>query len=243
MKKRILSLALVVVMVALVAAGSMAYFTDKSEVKTNTFTVGNVQLGITELMWDADQKKYVAYENQTLVPNKDGSAPAYGNKVVDTYNNGAADAYIRTFVTCPADLWDELGYGFNKGTSSSGVIAADVEVNGVITQHKLDKWNTVIGPVNIGTTEKPENVYIFVCENYDAVAPGASVRSLTKIWINATGAATLNTEALTTFNVKVVSEAIQADGLTYEAAMQELTGGNTTEALKAHAVSLFTAAN
>lgn len=47
MKKKILSIALVVAMVAVIAAGSLAYFTDKDAAK-NTFTVGNVHIKLLE---------------------------------------------------------------------------------------------------------------------------------------------------------------------------------------------------
>lgn len=47
MKKKILSIALVVAMVAVIAAGSLAYFTDTDDAK-NTFTVGNVHIQLLE---------------------------------------------------------------------------------------------------------------------------------------------------------------------------------------------------
>lgn len=47
MKKKIISIALVVAMIAIIAAGSFAYFTD-NKAKTNTFTVGNVSIDLIE---------------------------------------------------------------------------------------------------------------------------------------------------------------------------------------------------
>ncbi len=47
MKKKILSIALVVAMIAVIAAGSLAYFTDTQAAK-NTFTVGNVHIKLLE---------------------------------------------------------------------------------------------------------------------------------------------------------------------------------------------------
>lgn len=52
MKKKIVSLALVMALVAIVAGGTLAYFTDDDEA-TNTFTVGNVAIDLTEPNWDA----------------------------------------------------------------------------------------------------------------------------------------------------------------------------------------------
>ena len=51
MKKKILSIALVVAMIAVVAAGSLAYFTDNDSAE-NVFTVGNVIIDLTEPNWD-----------------------------------------------------------------------------------------------------------------------------------------------------------------------------------------------
>lgn len=53
MKKKITAIALVVCLVAVaVVGGSLAYFTDKADA-TNTFTVGNVDITLTEPNWDA----------------------------------------------------------------------------------------------------------------------------------------------------------------------------------------------
>ena len=47
MKKKIVSLALVVALIAIAAMGTLAYFTDE-DAETNTFTVGNVQIDLIE---------------------------------------------------------------------------------------------------------------------------------------------------------------------------------------------------
>lgn len=55
MKKKIISIALVVAMIAIIAAGSFAYFTD-NEVKNNEFTVGKVDITLTEPNWETQGK-------------------------------------------------------------------------------------------------------------------------------------------------------------------------------------------
>lgn len=53
-KRKILLLALSLCMVAILAVGgTLAYFTDEAT-KTNTFTVGNVDIDLTEPKWDED---------------------------------------------------------------------------------------------------------------------------------------------------------------------------------------------
>ncbi len=47
MKKKVISIALIIALIAVIAAGSFAYFTDKDKA-TNTFTVGNVDIRLIE---------------------------------------------------------------------------------------------------------------------------------------------------------------------------------------------------
>ena len=58
MKKKIVAIALVACLALTVIAGAtLAYFTDKTEVKENVFTVGNVDITLTEPNWDAEGSK------------------------------------------------------------------------------------------------------------------------------------------------------------------------------------------
>lgn len=62
-KKKIVSIALAAALAATAIVGSsLAYFTDKDEA-TNTFTVGNVDITLTEPKWDANI-------NKDLIPGK-----------------------------------------------------------------------------------------------------------------------------------------------------------------------------
>lgn len=47
MKKKVLTVALVVALIAIMVSGTLAYFTDNDEV-TNTFTIGSVEIEIHE---------------------------------------------------------------------------------------------------------------------------------------------------------------------------------------------------
>ena len=82
-KKSILVAAIAVMLVAaLVVGGTLAYFTDKTEAKKNTFTVGNVKIDLTETAWNAN-------ESQTLVPGK-----FYDKNPTITVKEGSQDAYV-----------------------------------------------------------------------------------------------------------------------------------------------------
>lgn len=53
MKKKLTAVALVVCMLAIMLVGaSLAYFTDTTDTKNNTFTVGNVNIELTEPAWN-----------------------------------------------------------------------------------------------------------------------------------------------------------------------------------------------
>lgn len=88
MKKKVISIALIIALVAVIAAGSFAYFTDK-DAATNTFTVGNVKIDLVEV-FDPN--------NAQLMPGKDV------NKDVSIKNTGANEAYVWYLWKIPADL-------------------------------------------------------------------------------------------------------------------------------------------
>ena len=84
MKKKIISLCLVAALVVVAIAGtSLAYFTDK-DAKTNTFTLGNVDIELNEENWAAPT---------AAVPDVE-----YAKDPVVT-NIGENDAWIRVDVT------------------------------------------------------------------------------------------------------------------------------------------------
>lgn len=66
MKKKILALAGVVLVAAGMAAGTLAYFTDRAEVK-NTFTVGEVRITLKETALDGGETNGNTYR---LIPGK-----------------------------------------------------------------------------------------------------------------------------------------------------------------------------
>lgn len=217
MKKKIVAMCATIALAAVaVAGGSLAYFTAE-DAETNTFTVGNVAIHIEESMDGSaeDGIQKVAYkDNQTLAPVAQSKAPF--NKMVETVNDGTESAYIRTFVTCPKDMYDFLGLGFNSGAGSN----VGANANGKSLYNIT--WK------DAGTfTINGEETAVFLCEvaGKTAVASGESVLSLTKVWLYDT-VTNENVEAFdltsSAFKVEVASQAIQAANLTYDEAMAEL---------------------
>ena len=128
MKKKILSLALVVALLAIMVGGTLAYFTAEDEV-TNTFTVGSVKIEIFENN-KATEDDVIEFTDP-LIPIVDTTTPSedvsYQDKVVKVKNTGANDAYIRTHIAIPTAL---VGYlhldldetGWTEQTSSSATV-------------------------------------------------------------------------------------------------------------------------
>ena len=212
-KRKIMTLAMALCMVAILAVGgTLAYFTDE-DAKTNTFTVGNVDIHIDETM-ENEKGEEVPYEDHELHPVAQDKAPF--NKMVYTVNDGSEDAYIRTYITCPADMYWYLGLGFNSGAGSKVVTSEDGSKTYNIT------WKDV-GVYNING----EDTSVFLCEVADKcpIVAGDQVLSLTKVWLyenvdnEEVDAFKLNEGA---FKILVGSQAIQSEYLTYDEAMKQL---------------------
>lgn len=68
MKKKIVSLCLCVALLAVAVGGTLAYFTDTTEAKENVFTVGNINIILTETEWDKEEHEDV-YPGEALAKN------------------------------------------------------------------------------------------------------------------------------------------------------------------------------
>ncbi len=154
MKKRIVTIALVVALVAIAAVGTLAYFTDTDEA-TNTFAVGNVEIDLIE-----QQKGETGLEefedNKVLVPgtSNDGNAVS---KIVTVKNKGTQDAWVWVELKIPTYLvsnvypedesknalhWNSYGcfnVEYNKGNYWNLAIA-----DGIVDEdHKVTDTNMV----------------------------------------------------------------------------------------------------
>ena len=102
MKKKITAIALVVCLVAVaIVGGSLAYFTDTTDAKVNEFTVGNVDIDLTEPSWkgDATLMPGVTFAKDPTITVGEKSQDAYVflkmdmNKYVSLVNLMGVDAY------------------------------------------------------------------------------------------------------------------------------------------------------
>ena len=151
MKKKILSIALVVAMIAIIAAGSFAYFTDKDNA-TNTFTAGGVKIDLIEQERDGKGGLQNFTQDQVLMPivgsaqgEKDEQgqpvAKNYIDKMVTIQNTGKSDAYVRAYFAIPSDLDDGLET-FNAGANILHFNFGNVKNDaGVLTSTFGNQWN------------------------------------------------------------------------------------------------------
>ena len=107
-KKKALTLALVIALLAIaVVGGSLAWFTAEDEA-VNTFTVGSIKIVQHEQQHDETGALEDFEQNKTLLPivniNDPASDDNYEEKIVTVENTGKNDAYIRTWIAIPKAL-------------------------------------------------------------------------------------------------------------------------------------------
>ena len=238
MKKKIISLCLVIALVATAIAGAtLAYFTDTTEVNKNTFSVGDVDIKLDETNTDGGkddpardtENKYEnIYPNQTVV--KDPTV---------TFEKDSRDCFVRMLVTVN---YDKLVAAF-PSTEENGYKYADLWEGELFLLEKLvvDKdgectWEKATWPVanvsyetkNVGTEEEPENVKFATYEfryfgkkaDEKGVISAANAKkdvSLEDLFEYITFPADMTNDeigALDGFKVDVVAHAMQAESFT-----------------------------
>ena len=216
MKKKIISLCLVVALVATAIAGAtLAYFTD-AENATNVFTVGDLEITLNDTF----------VQESELVPGTKTQNAV--NKDVSVTNNGSNAAWVRVKIYVPAAL---------------DVLTVKPEDYAEIAAQNVLHWNIVSGIDTIWNVEKAcweaklvekdgknYNEYTFYY-NEILAAQATTQQLLDQVYLDSkvdsskaedgTITYTMNgqTVDLSNLNIIVIAEAIQAAGFdTYEAA-------------------------
>ena len=218
MKKKILALCLVVVLgITAVTGVTLAYFTDSEQV-TNTMTIGDVKINIEELVLtdrDGDgTPEWNSFVNDefTLYPIENEQGIESYNKVVYTFNTSKEhDAYIRTIVLIEAN--DKITAENETGCCFPGIHYG-------YDSDSCKEFEPAVRKVTIDNEEY--YVVAFVDFEEKAVAVGDKLISLHSIWLDEN----VKSEEIAGWGdkveVKVLSQAIQATGLTHGEAMTEL---------------------
>ena len=185
MKKRIVTIALVVALVAIAAVGTLAYFTDTDNA-TNTFTVGNVKIDLIEKERDGNGGTKDFTQGKKLYPivgsaqgEKDALgmpiAKNYVDKMVTIQNTGSEKAYIRAYFAIPSALDD--GYEtFNAGLNVLHFNFGNKVVNGAISSTEGVEWIWTHGSKwNYFETEIDGIKYnVYYADYFEAVDAGAT---------------------------------------------------------------------
>ena len=190
MKKRIVTIALVVALVAIAAVGTLAYFTDTDNA-TNTFTVGNVAIKLIEKERDGNGGTKEFTQDKRLYPivgsaqgEKDDlgmpTAKNYVDKMVTIENTGSEKAYIRAYFAIPSALDD--GYEtFNAGLNVLHFNFGNKVVNGAISSTEGVEWIWTHGSKwNYFETTLSDGIKynVYYADYYQAVDAGATTEQL-----------------------------------------------------------------
>ena len=189
MKKRIVTIALVVALVAIAAVGTLAYFTDTDNA-TNTFTVGNVKIDLIEKERDGNGGTKDFTQGKKLYPivgSAQGAKDEYGmptaknyvDKMVTIQNTGSEKAYIRAYFAIPSALDD--GYEtFNVGLNVLHFNFGNKVENGVVTSTKGVEWIWTHGSKwnYFETTIDGIKYNVYYADYYQAVDAGATTERL-----------------------------------------------------------------
>ena len=144
MKRKLLILSVLVICIATLAAGTLAYFTS-DEVAHNVITTGKVAVTLNEY---ADEGLTKPFTDQTgVMPGK-----TIGKYVVISGNDGSASAWVRVRFDITIDLDennDKIPAGFQPDTSLVRLAIGDGWTRGA------DGWYYCTTPLTAGKTTAP----------------------------------------------------------------------------------------
>ena len=190
MKKKIVSLALAVCLIAIAAVGTLAYFTDK-DAETNTFTAGGVKIDLIEQQVNEAGDALEAFEQeQVLMPivgSAQGEKDNFGQPVAENYidkmvtikNTGKSAAYVRAYFAIPADLDD--GYEtFNAGANILHFNFGNVKTDNGLVSTEGVQWNWMHGNKwnYFETTIDGVAYNVYFADYHQALPAGATTEQL-----------------------------------------------------------------
>ena len=194
LKKKILAAGLAVCMAAIMVTGmTLAYFTDSAE-KENTFTVGKVDIELTEPNWDAD------LNNKDLIPGK-----TIPKDPTITVASDSETAYTFMKVQLSQDFMDLMSaYATAENITDSAVL--------------IDKWfESEVGP-KVMYMDVDEGYAILGV--LSPKAAGESVTYFDAVKVPTGVTQKMITDAGNDYTITVTAYAIQAEGFYNEADKQ-----------------------
>lgn len=170
MKKKILIVAVAVILIAMMVSGTLAYFTAEDQVE-NIFTIGSVEIEIYENDAPTTETELMLGKLTPVVNAVPSQDVSYINKAVDVKNTGKNEAFIRVHIAQPSNL---LGYlNANMDTTGWGerVFTTYATVDGqeyIVTTYD---FQTAVDPGEF-TTELLKGVYLAADVDLEADANG-----------------------------------------------------------------------
>lgn len=177
LKKKILAVGLAVCMAAIMVTGmTLAYFTAQDDA-TNTFTLGNVDIELTEPNW--------TNEGESLSPSVQYA------KDPTVENVGANDCYVRVQVTYDSDIvtLGDLGDGWTLHTDGYYYYNTAL-ANGVSTTPVFSNFtiNDTVTNEDAGSHEIVVNAYAVQTEGITMAGAAPTVAELATFFNTAFGA-------------------------------------------------------
>ena len=205
-KKKLLSLALVVIMIAILSFSSLAWFSDSDSAENQFLVAGSDDSDPDEIfsvdVWedkdgDGDPDDEIAGEEEGLI--YEDILP--GDKLMKrpyVKNTGSYDQYIRVTVTISdAQAWID----------ALGINAGEDAVLAVFNGFDATKWNHIWNNLN-GATTIPENI-VYVMYYKDVLPVGGEINVFTDINIPTT----LTQEQAAAFGADGFTIDVKADAL------------------------------
>lgn len=232
MKKRIISLCMVVCLLAVaIVGGTMAYFTDTKSA-TNTMTIGDVSITLEEKTREGDA--WVAYNDATARIYPMTIADGYNeyNKLVVTTNTSTTGdaAYIRTIVLFEKN--DKNPVLTNDDCCLPGLHFAFHDHNDYLESNGIHGVKSEILKDTVTVNNEEYHVVVFTEVAGKTVAKNETVRSMYNVWMDENITDTDAQGWGDKVDVIALSQAIQAEGLTHAEAMTALGEINGTNLAK-----------
>lgn len=251
MKKRIVTIALVIALLATCFAGTYAYLTD-TDAATNVMVLGNVAIEQNEYERDADGKLVTFNQDKPLYPAVNPSMEWADEAVDFTQIDGAAHGSQKPFVEPNAQ--DKFVFVKNTGKSDAFVRTLVAFEAGSKTMAEHDKligisYHDATWTVGkqVYTTIDGKNYVVFELvytgraddDDKDGILPKGetTTASLCQVYLASTATnedvTALDGNANGMYDIIVLSQAVQAEGFTnaqtaLDTAFGEVTVGNAT---------------
>ncbi len=160
MKKKVLTIALAVALIAILVSGSLAYFTAEDKVD-NTFTIGSVLVEIFEnnTATASDTLEFKKPLTPIVNTGNPGADEGYIHKAVKVQCTGQNPAYIRIHIAVPKALVGYLILDVDTASGWEQVAASEATKDGVTYTVYTYDYTHKVDP-NAFTTDVLKGVYL-----------------------------------------------------------------------------------